>query len=112
MKPANVVYSRDGRAVLTDLGLSAALDGEKLPHSRTGTRGYWAPEVVRSEPQGEVADWWALGITIAYAACTTEHSDDGKTPFTSESTGTRSTRGRQACHMRGSSGKGVRPTLP
>ena len=69
VKPANVVYSRDGRAVLTDLGLSAALDGEQLPHSRTGTRGYWAPEVVRSEPQGEVADWWALGITIAYAAC-------------------------------------------
>ena len=35
---------------------------------KTGTRGYWAPEVIRKEPQVESADLWSLGVCLAYAA--------------------------------------------
>lgn len=61
---------RDGYYVLADLGLVACLetDNKPGPSSRTGSRGYWAPEVVRREPQAASADWWSLGVTLLYAA--------------------------------------------
>ena len=64
-----MVLRRDGYYVLADLGLVASLEPpHPPPRGRTGSRGYWAPEVVRKEPQDEAADWWSLGVTLAYAA--------------------------------------------
>ena len=69
VKPNNMVLRRDGYYVLADLGLVASLEpSSPRPRGRTGSRGYWAPEVVRKEPQDETADWWSLGVTLAYAA--------------------------------------------
>lgn len=64
-----MLINRNGYIVLTDFGLAASLDGEPAGlRGKTGTRGYWAPEVVRKEPQAESADWWSLGVVLAYAA--------------------------------------------
>ena len=80
VKPSNVLLRRDGYLVLTDFGLCAPLgrnggggggggggDGAGAPpppSSRTGTRGYWAPEVVRRELQTPCIDWSSLGVTL------------------------------------------------
>jgi serine/threonine protein kinase len=63
VKPNNMCLRRDGYYILADLGLVEPLDGEP-PRGRAGSRGYWAPEVVRREPQAEAADWWSLGTTL------------------------------------------------
>ena len=63
VKPHNVVIARNGYVALTDFGLAADLDGDAaLIRGKTGTRGYWAPEVVNKEQQHEAADWWSLGV--------------------------------------------------
>lgn len=69
VKPNNLVMRRDGYYVLTDLGLGASLaDGAPPPTGRVGSRGYWAPEVLRRDPQGYPVDWWSLGVSLLYAA--------------------------------------------
>ena len=76
VKPSNVLMRHDGYVALTDFGLCGELDGgggDGEPTRRpligkTGTRGYWAPEVVRKEVQAEAADYWSLGVVLAYAA--------------------------------------------
>ena len=60
----------NGYYVLTDFGLSEAPGVA----TKSGTRGYWAPETIRQEPQTEAADWWSVGVMMAYAAT-------GKHPF-------------------------------
>ena len=84
VKPQNILLRADGYYALTDFGLAARLDegvirrvstrelaGEKEgpnPKNKAGTKGYWAPEVIRKEPQSETADWWSLGVVLSYAA--------------------------------------------
>ena len=58
--------------MLTDFGLSEELVVGRSVVSKAGTRGYWAPECLRRLPQGKTADWWSLGVVLAYAA-TGEH---------------------------------------
>jgi serine/threonine protein kinase len=64
VKPTNLVLKANGYYVLTDFGLS---EGAGVS-TKTGTRGYWAPEVVRQEVQAPAADWWSVGVVLAYAA--------------------------------------------
>ena len=64
VKPTNVLLRHDGYYALTDFGLSSAPGAS----GKAGTRGFWAPEVVRREPQGPAADFWSLGVTLACAA--------------------------------------------
>ena len=49
---------------------SACLTAEEVDvlHRRVGTRGFWAPEVVRHERQGSATDWWSLGVLLGWAA--------------------------------------------
>ena len=54
----------DGYYVLTDFGLCAPTGAS----SKAGTKGYWSPETVRKQPQTAAADWWSLGVVLAYAA--------------------------------------------
>lgn len=76
VKPANVLITDDGQAVLTDFGI-AALDGEPSL-TRTGiiigTPGYMAPERANGLPATPAADLWSLGATL-YAALS------GRGPF-------------------------------
>lgn len=81
VKPHNVLIAKNGYVALTDFGLAADLDGDpKILMGKTGTRGYWAPEVVRREPQAEPADWWSLGVVLAYAATGCHPFRRGKPP--------------------------------
>ena len=48
LKPDNLLLSRGGRVKLSDFGMALQLGTEaKTAHTKAGTRGYWAPEVIR-----------------------------------------------------------------
>ncbi|MQY06927.1 Serine/threonine-protein kinase PknD [Actinomadura sp. RB68] len=69
VKPANVLVTGDGRAVLTDFGIAqlagdATLTGTGLI---MGSPAYMPPERVRGERALPASDLWALGATL-YAA--------------------------------------------
>ncbi|MFC5179937.1 serine/threonine-protein kinase [Actinomadura harenae] len=66
VKPANVLVTDEGRAVLTDFGI-AQLSGDATL-TRTGmvmgSPAYMAPERVKGEAAGPASDVWALGATL------------------------------------------------
>ena len=76
VKPANVMFSEDGRAVLTDFGI-AALDGDPTLTTAgmlVGSPAYMAPERARGDPPTPASDLWSLGATL-FAAL------EGQSPF-------------------------------
>lgn len=79
VKPSNVLVTRDGRAVLLDLGLvsrrASALDAGAS--NAMGTAWYMAPEQAVGAPFGPAADLYALG------ACMYE-GIAGRAPFEGE----------------------------
>ena len=66
IKPANVMFDRDGVVKLTDFGLGCMLEGSAASielHGRIfGTPAYMAPEVMSGEEAGLASDLWAAGI--------------------------------------------------
>ncbi|GAA0585302.1 serine/threonine-protein kinase [Actinomadura livida] len=76
VKPGNVFCCDDGRIVLTDFGIAAMDDEEKITRTGypIGTPGYIAPERLRGEPAEPPSDLFALGVLL-YAALA------GKAPF-------------------------------
>jgi len=62
MKPANVLIKDNGYCVLIDFGLAAKMD--TALKGKCGTRGYWAPEMVRGGQYLSSGDWWSLGVTL------------------------------------------------
>ena len=76
VKPGNILLARDGRAVLTDLGLAKAKSLAVLTHAGTplGTVGYMAPEVIRGESATRSSDVYALG-------CVAVEAFTGRPPF-------------------------------
>ena len=48
LKPQNILMSEKGHCKISDLGLAAKVEGKGLKGS-AGTRGYWAPEMVRQK---------------------------------------------------------------
>ena len=69
LKPENCLLGEDGRVKLTDLGLAT-----KVPpnfHGAAGTRGYWAPEMLRRDEHGSrmnygtMVDWFSFGCCLA-----------------------------------------------
>lgn len=86
VKAHNVLYRASGYLVLADFGLSSSLTADPAELCRrVGTKGYFAPEVVRKEPQGPAADWWSTGVLLTYAA--TGHHPFKKTAATAGSGG-------------------------
>src|SRR5260370_12123911 len=69
VKPANVLLTRDGRAVLTDFGVAAIEGDPSLTQAGMvmGTPAFLAPERIRGEVATPAADLWSLGATL-YAA--------------------------------------------
>ena len=69
LKPENCLLAEDGRVKLTDLGLATEVY-PKL-HGAAGTRGYWAPEMLRRDkrgkrmPYGTSVDWFSFGCCVA-----------------------------------------------
>ncbi len=67
IKPANILYGRDGTPKVVDFGL-ARFQGEKpRPGEVWGTPFYVAPEVVRGKQPDQKADIFSLGGTLFHA---------------------------------------------
>ncbi len=80
VKPENVLFARDGRAVVTDFGIARALSAAPSGPSRQvllGTPAYFSPEQARGLPLDGRSDLYSLGVTL-YRAAT------GGVPFASE----------------------------
>jgi serine/threonine protein kinase len=71
VKPANVLLTREGRAVLTDFGIATLAGDPGLTSAGMvmGTPGFCAPERIRGDPASPASDLWSLGATL-YAAVT------------------------------------------
>jgi serine/threonine protein kinase len=76
IKPHNILFSADGRAMLTDFGLAKGPAYTVLtrPGQVMGTLDYLAPELIRGQPATPLTDVYALGC-LAFECAT------GKAPF-------------------------------
>lgn len=81
LKPENCLLADDGRVKITDLGLATQIT--PTLHGAAGTRGYWAPEMLRRDkkgkrtPYGHMVDWFSFGCCLAEFI-------SGQNPFRSE----------------------------
>jgi TolB-like protein/Tfp pilus assembly protein PilF/predicted Ser/Thr protein kinase len=66
VKPANVMLTSEGRAILMDFGLAKMSGATKLTESGAtlGTMAYLSPEQVQGEAADSRADIWALGVLL------------------------------------------------
>ena len=76
VKPANVQLCDDGRVVLMDFGIAAAIDdGQTLSsEALAGSPAYMSPERARGDAVGPASDLFSLGATLFAAV-------EGKSPF-------------------------------
>jgi beta-adrenergic-receptor kinase len=69
LKPENILLDEHGRTKLSDLGLAKKVTRAGLAGT-CGTRGYWAPEMIRrdsegrKQPYGLSVDWFSFGCCI------------------------------------------------
>jgi beta-adrenergic-receptor kinase len=69
LKPENCLLADDGRVKITDLGLATKIT--PTLHGAAGTRGYWAPEMLRRDSTGKrmtyghAVDWFSFGCCVA-----------------------------------------------
>jgi len=81
VKPANIMFDHDGRAMLTDFGISKALQaatGFTATGMIIGTPHYMAPEQAKGAPVDGRADQYSLGV-VGYRMIT------GELPFSGDS---------------------------
>mmetsp|Transcript_24922 Transcript_24922/g.68702 ORF Transcript_24922/g.68702 Transcript_24922/m.68702 type:complete len:669 (-) Transcript_24922:115-2121(-) len=78
LKPENLLLAEDGRVKITDLGLATKITPDLK--GLAGTRGYWAPEMLRRDVNGRrmtyghTVDWFSFGCCVAEFVC-------GNNPF-------------------------------
>jgi eukaryotic-like serine/threonine-protein kinase len=84
IKPANLMLTRGGRCKLADFGLARIddpSDGFRMRTETVGTPQFIAPEVVRGEPAGPMADVYSLAASLFYLL-------SGQLPFNAEDSAT------------------------
>jgi eukaryotic-like serine/threonine-protein kinase len=79
IKPSNILIGPEGRAKISDFGISRTAGEETLTQTGmlSGTPSYLSPEIARGEDPSPVSDVWALGATL-YAAV------EGHPPYASQ----------------------------
>jgi beta-adrenergic-receptor kinase len=69
LKPENILMDADGTTKISDLGLATKI-GKNGLSDVCGTRGYWAPEMIRRDANGkrgrytESVDWFSYGCCV------------------------------------------------
>lgn len=67
VKPGNVLFRKDGRAVLADFGIAKAMDGgtsSTMAGMSVGTPDYMSPEQARGEAVDGRSDLYSLGVVL------------------------------------------------
>jgi serine/threonine protein kinase len=77
VKPANVMFGRDGTAKVVDFGLARFVAAHQAPGEIWGTPFYIAPEKVQKLPEDHRSDIYSLGATLFHALA-------GRPPFDGE----------------------------
>jgi RNA polymerase sigma factor (TIGR02999 family) len=72
IKPSNILFSEDGRPVLSDFGIAHILPPREqitatIISEALGTSDFMAPEVMNEAPTSPASDLYSLGITVYYA---------------------------------------------
>jgi eukaryotic-like serine/threonine-protein kinase len=82
VKPANILVRDDGVVMLTDFGISRALDarGHTRVGEMLGTPNYISPEQAMGQPATGASDLYALGV-VAHEMLTGERPFDRGTPI-------------------------------
>lgn len=82
LKPQNVLLDGDGFVRISDMGLAHDIgppSDRKPIKQRSGTRGYWSPEVINGEKYTVEPDWFSLGVTM-FVLFSDKMPFHGKTP--------------------------------
>jgi eukaryotic-like serine/threonine-protein kinase len=79
IKPSNILVGPEGRAKISDFGISRTVGEETLTQSGmlSGTPSYLSPEIARGEDPSPASDVWALGATLFAAV-------EGRPPYPSQ----------------------------
>jgi serine/threonine-protein kinase len=82
VKPANVMFTADGRAKLADFGIATGLDSPTSTASGAlaGTPAYVAPERLAGAPAGTGSDIYSVGVML-YETLAGTRPFVGDTPF-------------------------------
>lgn len=67
VKPENIVLTKNGQAVLIDLGFACRMDEPPDPVDESlvlGTANYRAPELSDDSAWGPSSDWYSFGVTL------------------------------------------------
>ena len=79
IKPSNILIGPDGRAKISDFGISRTAGEETLTQTGmlSGTPSYLSPEIARGEDPSPASDVWALGASLFAAV-------EGRPPYSSQ----------------------------
>jgi serine/threonine protein kinase len=70
LKPDNIVFDKDGNALLTDFGLAkTGIQGNNSTRSFCGSPAYLAPEILKRQGHGKSVDWYLLGVLLYEMLC-------------------------------------------